>query len=102
MAGNKFGTTGREFYTWAMNTYLPGRVANKYKDSRIVVFSSANVYPLSSVGLGGVDESVSPEPLGEYAQSTQGRERIFEYFSYKYGTSMHLDEWLRLASLSQS
>lgn len=90
MAGNKFGTTGREYYTWAMNTYLPGRVANKYKDSRIVVFSSGNVYPLSSVGLGGVDESVSPEPLGEYAQSTLGRERIFEYFSYKNGTPMLL------------
>ncbi|CAH1191870.1 MULTISPECIES: NAD-dependent epimerase/dehydratase family protein [Paenibacillus] len=90
MAGNKFGTTGREHYTWAMNAYLPGRVATKYKDSRIVVFSSGNVYPFSPVGLGGVDESVTPEPLGEYAQSTLGRERIFEYFSHKYGTPMLL------------
>ncbi|MBE7680309.1 NAD-dependent epimerase/dehydratase family protein [Paenibacillus sp. P13VS] len=90
MAGNKFGTTGREYYTWAMNTYLPGRVAEKYKDSRIVVFSSGNVYPFSPVALGGVDESVSPEPLGEYAQSTLGRERMFEYFSHTYGTPMLL------------
>ncbi|MBT2289237.1 NAD(P)-dependent oxidoreductase [Paenibacillus albidus] len=88
MAGNKFGTTGREHFTWAMNAYLPGRVAEKYKDSRIVVFSSGNVYPFSPVGLGGVDESVTPEPVGEYAQSTLGRERIFEYFSHKYGTPM--------------
>lgn len=88
MAGNKFGTTGNEHFTWAMNSYLPGRVAEKYKDSRIVVFSSGNVYPFSPVGLGGVNESVPPAPVGEYAQSCLGRERIFEYFSHKYGTPM--------------
>jgi nucleoside-diphosphate-sugar epimerase len=88
MAGNKFGTTGNEHFTWAMNAYLPGRVAEKYRNSRIVVFSSGNVYPFSPVGLGGVDESVPPEPIGEYAQSTLGRERVFEYFSRKYGIPM--------------
>ena len=88
MAGNKFGTTGREYFTWAMNAYLPGRVAEKYKDSRIVVFSSGNVYPFSPVGSGGVNETVAPEPLGEYAQSCLGRERIFEYFSHQNGTPM--------------
>lgn len=88
MAGNKFGTTGNEHFTWAMNSYLPGRVADKYRDSRIVVFSSGNVYPFSPVNLGGVDETVSPEPIGEYAQSTLGRERIFEHFSHKYGIPM--------------
>ncbi|MDI4646180.1 NAD-dependent epimerase/dehydratase family protein [Cohnella hashimotonis] len=88
MAGNKFGTTGREHFTWAMNAYLPGRVAEKYKDSRIVVFSSGNIYPFMPVGGGGADESIAPEPLGEYAQSTLGRERIFEYHSHKNGTPM--------------
>lgn len=88
MAGNKFGTTGNEHFTWAMNAYLPGRVADKYRDSQIVVFSSGNVYPFSPVNLGGVDESVAPEPIGEYAQSTLGRERIFEHFSHKYGIPM--------------
>lgn len=88
MAGNKFGTTGREHFTWGMNTYLPGRVAEKYKDSRIVVFSSGNIYPFMPIGSGGASESVSPEPLGEYAQSTLGRERIFEYHSHKNGTPM--------------
>lgn len=90
MAGNKFGTTGNEHFTWAMNAYLPGRVAEKYKDSRIVVFSSGNVYPFTPSNSGGADESVSPEPLGEYAQSTLGRERIFEYHSHKNGTPMVL------------
>lgn len=88
MAGNKFGTTGREHFTWGMNTYLPGRVAEKYKDSRIVVFSSGNIYPFMPIGSGGANESVSPEPIGEYAQSTLGRERIFEYHSHKNGTPM--------------
>ncbi|MFC0330653.1 NAD(P)-dependent oxidoreductase [Paenibacillus sepulcri] len=88
MAGNKFGTKGREYFTWAMNAYLPGRVADKYKDSRIVVFSSGNVYPFSPVGSGGVNESVPPGPIGEYAQSCLGRERVFEYFSQLNGTPM--------------
>jgi len=88
MAGNKFGTTGKEHFTWAMNTYLPGRVAEMYKDSRIVVFSSGNIYPFMPYGSGGANESVAPEPIGEYAQSTLGRERIFEYHSHKNGTPM--------------
>lgn len=88
MAGNKFGTTGKEYFTWAMNAYLPGRVAEKYKQSRIVVFSSGNVYPFSPVGSGGVNEAVAPGPIGEYAQSCLGRERVFEHFSHQYGTPM--------------
>ena len=88
MAGNKFGTKGRENFTWAMNAYLPGRVAEKYKESRIVVFSSGNIYPFQPVASGGASESVAPEPVGEYAQSTLGRERIFEYHSHKNGTPM--------------
>lgn len=88
MAGNKFGTTGREHFTWAMNTYLPGRVAEKFKDSRIVVFSSGNIYPFMPVGSGGATEAIVPEPIGEYAQSTLGRERIFEYHAHKNETPM--------------
>ncbi|GAB2672274.1 NAD-dependent epimerase/dehydratase family protein [Paenibacillus thermoaerophilus] len=88
MAGNKFGTTGKEYFTWAMNSYLPGRVSEKYKDSRIVVFSSGNVYPFVPVSSGGVTEAVSPDPIGEYAQSCLGRERVFEYFSHKYNIPM--------------
>jgi nucleoside-diphosphate-sugar epimerase len=88
MAGNKFGTTGREHFTWAMNSYLPGRVAEKFKNSRIVVFSSGNIYPFTPVFQGGATESQAPSPLGEYGQSTLGRERIFDYFSRKYDIPM--------------
>ncbi|MES1215574.1 MAG: NAD-dependent epimerase/dehydratase family protein [Bacteroidota bacterium] len=86
LAGTKFGTTGKESLTWAMNAYLPGRVAQKYKNSRIVVFSTGNVYPLSPVALGGVAEDQLPNPVGEYAQSCLGRERLFQYYSLKYNT----------------
>jgi nucleoside-diphosphate-sugar epimerase len=81
LAGTKFGTTGRESFTWAMNSYLPARVAQKYKNSRIVVFSTGNVYPFTPVSMGGADESLTPQPVGEYAQSCLGRERLFQHFS---------------------
>ncbi|MEQ8413137.1 MAG: NAD(P)-dependent oxidoreductase [Imperialibacter sp.] len=86
LAGTKFGTTGNESFTWAMNTYLPGRVAEKFKNSRIVVFSTGNVYPFVPVVSGGATESLPPEPIGEYGQSCLGRERIFQYFAAKNNT----------------
>ncbi len=86
MAGMKFGTTGAEALTWAMNTVAPANVAQKFRHSRIVVFSTGNVYPLVPVVQGGATEKIPPEPIGEYAQSALGRERVFEYFSSRYGT----------------
>jgi hypothetical protein len=81
LAGMKFGSTGNQPLTWAMNSFLPGLIAKYYKNSRIVVFSTGNVYPLVEINSGGATEETEPEPIGEYAQSCLGRERIFEYFS---------------------
>jgi hypothetical protein len=86
MAARKFGTTGSAHLTWAMNTYLPGLVAERYRKSRIVTFSTGNVYPLRPVHEGGAVESDPADPQGEYAQSALGRERMFEYGSYKWST----------------
>lgn len=86
LAGTKFGTTGKEFFTWAMNSYLPGRVAEKFRRSRIVVFSTGNVYPLMPVESGGATEKNDPAPVGEYAQSCLGRERVFQFFSVQNNT----------------
>ncbi|WP_437920094.1 NAD-dependent epimerase/dehydratase family protein [Sphingobacterium sp. LRF_L2] len=86
LAGNKFGTSGNEDFTWAMNAYLPGRVAEKFKNANIVAFSSGNVLPFIKLNEGGADENHAPEPVGEYAQSCLGRERIFQYFSKKNKT----------------
>ena len=90
MAGRKFGSTGAEATTWAMNAYLPGLVAEQFPDSRFVVFSSGNVYPLVPVISGGATEDDLPSPVGEYAQSVLARERVFEYFSRQSGTPVTL------------
>jgi hypothetical protein len=86
LAGLKFGTEGNQPLTWAMNSYLPGRVAEKYKNSNIVAFSTGNVYPMVPVTSQGATEYLTPEPVGEYAQSCLGRERVFQYFSSKNNT----------------
>lgn len=88
MAGMKFGTKDNASLTWAMNSYLPGRVAEKYRSSKIVVFSSGNVYPMTSIYYGGVTELQPPEPIGEYAQSVLGRERMFQYFASLHNTPL--------------
>lgn len=85
-AGRKFGSTGAEATTWAMNAYMPGIVASRYAASRIAVFSSGNVYPFVPPSTGGCSEDVPADPKGEYAQSVLGRERVFEYFSRTNGT----------------
>ncbi|MEZ5399855.1 MAG: NAD(P)-dependent oxidoreductase [Bryobacteraceae bacterium] len=86
MAARKFGSSGDEGLTWAMNTYLPGLVAQRYRGSRIAVFSSGNVYPLSPATQGGCTEDTPLEPVGEYAMTATGRERMFTHFSKLYGT----------------
>jgi nucleoside-diphosphate-sugar epimerase len=88
MAARKFGTTGSEDLTWAMNTYLPGLVAERYRNSRIVAFSTGNVYPLRHSAQGGAVESTLTAPESEYAQSALGRERMFEYGSRQWGTAV--------------
>jgi nucleoside-diphosphate-sugar epimerase len=81
MAGMKFGATNQEALTWAMNVYLPGMVSQKFKNSRIVAFSSGNIYGLSPVQAGGSIETDPLDPVGDYAMSVLGRERILEHFS---------------------
>ncbi len=88
LVGTKFGTEGDEASTWATNTFLPGCVAARFPDSRISALSTGNVYPLVSLESGGSKESDAASPIGEYAQSCLGRERILEHFSRLNGTPM--------------
>jgi nucleoside-diphosphate-sugar epimerase len=90
MAGRKFGSTGQESLTWAMNVYVPALIAERYRNSRIVAFSSGNIYPFLPVITGGATEETTPAPVGDYAQSVLGRERMFEYFSARHGTPVTL------------
>ena len=86
MAGRKFGSQGSEELTWAMNVHVPALVAEAFRDSRIVAFSTGCVYPFVPVDGGGATEDLAPNPPGEYAQSCVGRERMFEYFSGLHDT----------------
>ncbi len=86
MAGQKFGTTDAPAMTWAMNTIVPANCAERYRDSRIVAFSTGNVYALTPLRAGGSRESDTLGPVGEYAASCVGRERVFETYSERYGT----------------
>jgi nucleoside-diphosphate-sugar epimerase len=81
MAAMKFGSTGREETTWAMNTHLPGLVCERFWRSRIVAYSTGNVYKMVPVDSGGAKEEDPLGPIGEYAMSCLGRERMFTYFS---------------------
>jgi nucleoside-diphosphate-sugar epimerase len=86
MAGRKFGAEGDLSLTWAMNAHVPALVAQAFCQSRIVAFSTGCVYPFVPVNGRGSDESMPPNPPGEYAQSCVGRERMFEYFSRRFST----------------
>jgi len=90
LAGMKFGSVDNLSLTWAVNSYLPALVAEHFRQSRIVAFSTGCVYPLVPVKSGGSKETDIPEPVGEYAQSCLGRERMFEYGSNKYKTPVSL------------
>jgi hypothetical protein len=90
MAGRKFGTDGTEELTWAMNVVAPEKVAEHFTESRITVFSTGCVYPLVPVASGGCTETVLPAPVGEYAQSCLGRERVFGHYAKKNNTPVLL------------
>jgi nucleoside-diphosphate-sugar epimerase len=88
MAGRKFGSTGAEHLTWAMNVHVPGMVAERFRESRIVAFSTGCVYPFVPVLSGGASEHVPANPPpGEYANSCLGRERMFQHGSETHGTA---------------
>jgi dTDP-4-dehydrorhamnose reductase len=90
MAGQKFGTTDAPSRTWVMNVVVPAYCANRYAASRIVAFSTGNVYPLVPVHTGGATEATQPAPIGEYAASCLGRERVFEHAAMNGGTCVSI------------
>jgi len=88
MAGMKFGATDNQPLTWATNVHAAAITAETFSRSRIVAFSTGNIYPLVDLRQArqGADEKTSPQPMGEYAQSCLGRERMFQYFSSRLAT----------------
>jgi nucleoside-diphosphate-sugar epimerase len=90
MTALKFGSSGRPGDTWAVNCWLPANICQRYADARIAGFSTGNVYPLTPVVRGGSLETDPLMPVGEYAASCVGRERLYDYFSRTAGTRLSI------------
>lgn len=90
LVGLRSGTTGREGEMWFVNAYLPGRVVERYRSSRIVALSTGNVYPLAPVDGPWPTEGTRPDPVGEYAMSCLGRERVMSHSATRTGASLAL------------
>lgn len=90
MLGYKFGARQSPWMAWAMNTYLPGALAEQFHRSRLVVFSTGNVYPFTSPSEPAPTEATACQPVGEYATTALGRERMLQYASDRYGTPVCL------------
>jgi nucleoside-diphosphate-sugar epimerase len=88
LVGSKFGTAQNPAVTWAVNTLLPAAVAERYRAAQMVALSTGNVYPLTSVASGGATEETPPGPVGEYAQTCLGRERVLTYVSAEHDIPM--------------
>lgn len=86
MAGFKFGATGNEPLAWAMNTLVPAKVMQRFPKAKIVYVSSGNVYRYSEVAEGGAGESGPLDPIGEYAQSRLGGERMVQFYATRNKT----------------
>lgn len=90
LVGRKFGASQDPDLTWALNSFLPGLAARRYHDARMVALSTGNVYPLVPPDSGGATEETPPAPVGEYAWSCLGRERVLAHASRQLGTRMLL------------
>lgn len=88
MTGFKFGSSSNPTLTWAMNCYVPALVCKKYRNSRIVTFSTGNVYGMVPIQSGGSRETDTLYPIGEYAITAMGRERMYDYFSREFQIPM--------------
>lgn len=90
LAGQKFGTRSLPSTTWVTNTVVPALVADRFRGSRIVALSTGNVYPMTRVAYAGSREEDTPAPIGEYAWSCLGRERVLEHASRARGTPVSI------------
>jgi nucleoside-diphosphate-sugar epimerase len=91
MTGQKFGTArGQAALTWAVNVMTPVLMGHRYRASKIVAFSTGNVYPFVPTSGTGSRETDSLGPVGEYAMTALGRERFYEHLSAVHQTSVAL------------
>jgi len=77
MLGFKFGSRTDWRKAFHLNSIVPYLIGNRYPDSRIVVFSSGNPYPHTSISAGGCKESDTLDPKGVYGWNIVARESAF-------------------------
>jgi nucleoside-diphosphate-sugar epimerase len=90
LVGARFGMSDKEAEMWFVNSFLPGRVVERFGSSRIVALSTGNVYPLAAVGSPWPTENTPPDPVGEYAMSCLGRERVMSQCAARTGAFLSL------------
>jgi nucleoside-diphosphate-sugar epimerase len=90
LAGIKFGTSGAPDLLRRLNVEMPRKVAERFRRSRIVAFSTGAVYPFMPVGGPGANESTPRGPVGDYAASCVEREKAFEEAARQHGTKVAL------------
>jgi nucleoside-diphosphate-sugar epimerase len=90
LAGVKFGTANSPELLERMNVVMPRLVADRFRGSRIVAFSTGCVYPFVRPETGGATEEMAPDPPGEYARSCLARETAFADVSARHGTPVVL------------
>lgn len=90
LIGAKFGVENDQSWAWEVNAALPDRVTRRYRTSRLVALSTGNVYPFVTPDSGGATEETPPGPVGEYAQSCLGRERVFGFAARTWGTPLSI------------
>ncbi|HUE73230.1 MAG TPA: epimerase, partial [Pirellulaceae bacterium] len=65
---------------------LPALLAEQFRQSKIVCFSTGNVYPFTTVDEPLPTEDTQTAPIGEYAVTALGRERMIQWNSLQRGT----------------
>jgi nucleoside-diphosphate-sugar epimerase len=90
MVGFKFGADAGPGQYWAVNTYLAGVLGEQFRDSKLVAFSSGNVYPFTPTRAAPPTEDAPCAPVGEYAMTAWGRERMYQYVSWRHSTPVAL------------
>jgi nucleoside-diphosphate-sugar epimerase len=84
MPGFKFGSSDNWEKAVQVNCILPYLVGEKYNNSRIVVFSSANPYAYATPASGGSKEGDPLDPKGIYGWSIVARESSFAITAKKH------------------
>lgn len=90
LAGVKFGTSTAPELLEKLNVTMPQLVAERFRSSRIVAFSTGCVYPFVTPESGGATEDTPLGPTGDYAISCVGREEAFRSASQRLGTAVTL------------